>query len=175
MTRKRFFRAAAIALTLAAGQALASEGGPSDLEIAHIAYTAGEIDIAYAELALAQSKNESVRAFAETMTRDHGAVNNAALALLEKLDVSPQDNSTSRTLGEQAAQKRAELSALKGADFDKAYAANELAYHRFVNKTLDETLIPATDNAELKALLQSALKTFKAHEGHAEKLAGEFK
>jgi putative membrane protein len=175
MARKRFFRAAAIALAMTAGQAFAADNGPSDLEIAHTAYTAGEIDIRYAHLALALSDNADVRAFAETMVRDHSAVNRSALALLEKLKASPQDNETSRTLNRQAAQKRAELIALKGAQFDKAYASNELAYHQFVNKTLADALIPATDNAELKALLQSALKTFQTHEGHAAKLAGATK
>ncbi len=175
MARKRFFRAAAIALAMTAGQAFAADNGPSDLEIAHTAYTAGEIDIRYAHLALALSDNADVRAFAETMVRDHSAVNRSALALLEKLKAAPQDNETSRTLNRQAAQKRAEHIALKGAQFDKAYASNELAYHQFVNKTLADALIPATDNAELKALLQSALKTFQTHEGHAAKLAGATK
>lgn len=175
MARKHFLNAAAIVAAMTAGQALAADNGPGDLEIAHTAYTAGEIDIRYAHLALALSDNAEVRAFAETMVRDHAAVNKSALALLQKLKASPQDNETSRTINRQAAEKRAEFVALKGADFDRAYAANELAYHRFVNKTLAEAFIPATDNAELKALLQSALKTFKTHEGHAERLAGATK
>ena len=57
-----------------------------DMEIAHIAYTAGEIDIRYAHLALALSENDEIREFAETMIRDHTAVNEAALALLQKPD-----------------------------------------------------------------------------------------
>jgi putative membrane protein len=175
MARKRFFGAAAIALAMTASPAFAKDNGPSDLEIAHTAYTAGEIDIRYAHLALALSDSADVRAFAETMVRDHSAVNISALALLDKLKVSPQDNETSRTLNEQAAQKRAELIALTGAQFDAAYAANELAYHQFVNGALADAFIPATDNAELKALLQSALKTFRAHEGHAAKLVGATK
>jgi putative membrane protein len=157
------------------GPAFAKDNGPSDLEIAHTAYTAGEIDIRYAHLALALSDSADIRAFAETMVRDHSAVNISALALLDKLKVSPQDNETSRTLNQQAAQKRAELIELTGAEFDTAYASNELAYHQFVNKTLADAFIPATDNAELKALLQSALKTFRTHEGHAAKLVGATK
>ena len=48
--------------------------GPSDPEIAHIAYTAGQIDIAAAEQALAKSQNAEVRNFASTMLRDHQAL-----------------------------------------------------------------------------------------------------
>jgi len=53
----------------------------TDPQIAHIAYTAGTIDIEAAKLALKMSKNKSVRAFADEMVRDHRAVNEKALAL----------------------------------------------------------------------------------------------
>src|SRR5918996_2531885 len=62
----------------------------NDLEIAHVAYTADTIDIRYAHLALAISDNPQVRTFAETMIRDHTAVNDKALALVKKLNVQPQ-------------------------------------------------------------------------------------
>src|SRR5262245_12025159 len=73
----------------------------NDLEIAHVAYTADLIDIRYAHLALGISKNPTVRAFAETMIRDHTAVNDRALALLKKLKVQPQGNAFSRQLLDQ--------------------------------------------------------------------------
>ena len=60
------------------------------------------------------------------------------------------------------------MSALRGAEFDKRYAENELAYHQIVNKTVAETFIPAVTVAPLKALLEDALVTFRAHEKHAE-------
>lgn len=168
----RLLTAAAMfaAATFAPFSANAGSGALNDLQIAHIAYTAGEIDIANAEQALGISKNEDVRNFAETMLRDHRAVNEAAGALLAKLGAAPEDNATSQTLLKNAAEKRAQLAALKGKAFDKAYAENELAYHQFVNKTLEETLIPATQNQELKELLKTGLKTFRVHEGHAESL-----
>ena len=74
----------------------------NDLEIAHIAYTAGAIDIRYAHLALALSENPEVRNFAELMIRDHTAVNNKALALVQKLQITPQDNPMSQQLNQQA-------------------------------------------------------------------------
>jgi putative membrane protein len=173
---KRLLTAAAmLAAAFVPAAANAGEDGPGDLEIAHIAYTAGEIDISYAKLAIETSQNKDVRAFAETMLRDHKAVNDAAGALLAKLGVSPQDNATSRTLLENAAAKRAELAALKGAAFDRAYAENELAYHQFVNKAVEESFIPAVENGELRDLLKSALVTFKAHQEHAESLVASLR
>ncbi|HMB89565.1 MAG TPA: DUF4142 domain-containing protein [Rhodothermales bacterium] len=143
---------------------------PNDMEIAHIAYTAGILDIRYAHLALAISENPDVQAFAETMIRDHTAVNEKAVALLQQLKATPQDNPTSQKLIQDAAKIRKELMALEGATFDKRYAANELAYHQFVNQTVENQFIPAVRNPQFKSLLASALRTFKVHEQHAEKL-----
>lgn len=166
--RKIFITAVAAMASVAS--ACASDEGPSDMQIAHIAYTAGQIDMRYANIALGKSENEAVIEFAELMLRDHKAVNDAALDLLNKLGATPEDNPTSQSLLEQADAKVAELEALSGAAFDRAYAENELAYHQFVNNTVENAFIPAADNAEFKELLGVALKTFKAHEAHAEKM-----
>src|SRR5215469_11377995 len=93
---------ACAALLLASSIASAQAPKPTDPQIAHIAYTAGLIDIAAAEQALQKSKNKDVIAFAQDMERDHKAVNDQALALVKKLNVTPQDNDTSRALTKQA-------------------------------------------------------------------------
>lgn len=140
----------------------------NDLEIAHIAYTAGAIDIRYAHLALALSEDPEVLKFAALMVRDHTAVNKKALALVGKLQITPQDNGMSQQLSKQAAQIREEFSQLRGDAFDRRYAENELGYHKAVNSAVEQTLIPSSQNVELKALLKAALRTFKVHQGHAE-------
>jgi putative membrane protein len=147
----------------------------NDAQIAHIAYTAGVIDVEAGQLALKKSKTKAVREFAENMVRDHKAVNDKALALVKKLKVTPQDNDTSKALAKQAAAKKAELSKLSGAAFDKAYVANEVAFHKTVNGALEKTLIPSAQNAELKSLLETGLKIFQGHEQHAEHVAASLK
>jgi putative membrane protein len=163
------------ALSLLTGAAFAQGAKPTDPQIAHIAYTAGQIDIEAAKQALSISKNKDVRAFANDMVRDHTAVNKQALALVKKLKVTPEDNDTSKSLAKAAAAKRAELAKLKGAAFDKAYVANEVAYHKTVDNALETLLIPSSNNAELKSLLQTGLKIFQGHEQHAEHVAAELK
>ncbi|HLX98401.1 MAG TPA: DUF4142 domain-containing protein [Roseiarcus sp.] len=163
--------AAGFALALASVPAPAQNAKPNDAEIAHIAYTAGVIDIKAAQLALQKSKNKEVRDFAQNMVHDHTAVNDQALALVKKLKVTPQDNDTSKALVKQAAAKRAELEKLSGAKFDKAYADNEVAYHKAVDSALETVLIPDATNAELKDLLTTGLKIFQGHEQHAEHVA----
>jgi putative membrane protein len=148
---------------------------PSDPEIAHIAYTAGVIDIEAAKLAIAKSKNKEVVAFAEDMLRDHEAVNKQALDLVKKLNVTPQDNASSQALSKAAADERTKLSGLEGAAFDKAYVDNEVAYHKQVNGALETVLIPSAGNRELKGLLETGLKIFQGHQQHAEHVASGLK
>ena len=165
-----FLGAAALAF---AGTAQAA--GPTDPEIAHIAYTAGNIDIAAAKQALAKSHNATVRAFASEMVRDHQAVNDKALALLKELKVTPQDNATSDSLSKQADATLKRFAKLNEHDFDHAYLNNEVAYHGTVNSALKTTLIPSATNAQLKSLLETGLALFTEHQKHAEHLAATLK
>jgi putative membrane protein len=168
------------ALLLAAGFGLAQAPALAadkltDPQIAHIAYTAGVIDIDAAKLALKTSKNKEVIDFANNMVADHTAVNDQALALVKKLGVTPEDNDVSKSLVSGAEAEQAKLAKLSGADFDKAYVANELAYHKAVNGALKDTLIPSASNAELKALLTQGLKIFEGHQQHAQMLVDMIK
>ena len=168
--------AAIAAICLFAGSGFAQTAAkPTDPQIAHIAYTADQIDMQAGQLALKKSKNKDVRAFASDMVRDHTAVNQKALALVKKLKVKPEDNPTSQQLSKQASDKRAELSKLNGAAFDKAYIDNEVAYHKTVNDALQNTLIPSASNQELKDLLTTGLKIFQGHQQHAEQVAAGIK
>ncbi len=167
--------AAIAAITLLSSAALAQGAKPTDPQIAHIAYTAGVIDISAARQALKKTKDKEVKQFAEDMVRDHEAVNKQALDLVKKLKVTPEDNDTSKALTKQASEKRAELAKLKGAAFDKAYVDNEVAYHKQVNGALETQLIPSASNAELKSLLQTGLKIFQGHEQHAEHVDADLK
>ena len=162
-------------LVLATGSAWAQGSKLNDAQIAHIAYTADQIDIQAGQQALEKSNNNEVRAFAQDIVRDHTAVNEKALALVKKLNVTPEDNNTSQALSKQAAAKSAELAKLNGAAYDKAYINNEVAYHKTVNDALQNTLIPGANNPELKGLLTTGLKIFQGHQQHAEQVAAGFK
>jgi putative membrane protein len=164
------------AICMLSGGALAQSAAKlTDPQIAHITYTAGQLDVEGAKQALSKSTNKDVRAFAEQMVRDHTVVNKQALDLVHKLKVTLQDNDLSRALTEQAAGKRAELAKLKGAEFDKAYLANEVGYHVTVNGALEVTLIPSATNPELRSLLQTGLRIFEGHRQHAQEVASALK
>jgi putative membrane protein len=167
--------AAVAAIFLISGTAFAQDAKLTDPQIAHIAYTAGAIDITAAKQALEKSKNPAIIEFAQGMARDHAAVNDQALALVKKLKVTPEDNPTSQTLTKQAAEEQATLARLDGATYDKAYIENEIAYHKTVDNALETQLIPSASNAELKSLLEAGLKLFQGHLQHAEHVAASLK
>jgi putative membrane protein len=171
MLASRFLIAGALVATTAA--VAPAQANLNDLEMTHVAVTASSIDIAYAHLALALSSDRAVREFAETMIRDHAAVNDQVSALARKLKVSAQDNAFSRQLVDAAARTKSELARLSGPAFDRAYLKNELAYHETVNGLVADTFIPAIKNAEVKQAFSGALAIFRAHEKHARQLVTE--
>jgi len=164
---------ASIALT-AVSTANAEDKGaasaPTDAQIAKIVVVADTVDVDYGKLAVKRTINQAVKEFAETMIRDHTAVNDKAIALAKKLGVTPEESDTSKRLKSNGEKELAKLKALTGAEFDKAYVDNEVSYHEAVIGLLDKTLIPNTSNAELKSLLESGRPIFVAHLEHAKKL-----
>lgn len=154
----------------AAPAAPAAAGTVTDPQIAAIVVAANEADIKWARLALEKTQNPEVRGFAEAMVNDHGGVNQTAVELVTRLGVTPEPNPTSQQLSQGGDATHATLSGKSGADFDKAYIANEVAYHRTVLDAVDNTLIPNAQNAELKELLVSVRPAFVNHLQRAEQV-----
>lgn len=168
------------AVTAAPAEDAATNSQPAatkltDPEIASVAVTADQIDIEYAAIAKEKSKNADILQFAATMAKDHQSVNDQAVALATKLGVTPQDNSLTQSLLTGAASTKTMLNSKTGADFDKAYIDNEVAYHKAAIDVVENTLIPDATNEELKGLLQTALPIFKQHLAHAEMVQKNFK
>lgn len=146
----------------------------NDAMIASIAVTANQNDIDYAKIAMEKGSTEAIRNFAQTMIQDHQGVIDQALALAEKLGVTPEDNNpTTQTLLGMSNDTKTALNGLEGADFDKAYINNEVEYHKFAIDAVENTLIPNASNDELKGLLQAVLPSFKMHLEHAMKVQEE--
>ena len=143
---------------------------PNDAQIAQIVVTADSVDVNYGNLAVKKTKNAEVKAFAETMIRDHSAVNAKATALATKLGMTPEASDTSKSLKSDGEKEMAKLKAMHGAEFDKAYIDNEVAYHESVIGALDTVLLPNAKNAELKSLLETGRPIFVSHLNHAKEL-----
>lgn len=163
-------RLSALALVLVTPMSFAQGSAPNDAQIAGIVAAANTVDIEAGKLAKSSAHSKEVKEFAQRMITDHTGSNKQAAALVKKLNVTPEDSDTSKSLKDGGAQTAKKLKGLKGAAFDKAYVDNEVAYHQTVLDALDKTLIPSAKNAELKGLLEKTRPVIDHHLQHAKKL-----
>lgn len=138
-------------------------GALTDPQIAAIVLAANTADSASGEQAREKAQNPKVKEFGQRMVTDHGGVNKQAVALAGKLNVTPEENNTSRQLAQGGEQTRQQLSSLAPTAYDRAYIDHEVEYHETVLQAIDTQLIPSAQNAELKALLQQVRPAVAAH------------
>jgi putative membrane protein len=163
--------AAALALLAALSlQTYAVDAQLADPQIAAIIATTNQVEIEAGELALSRSQSRSVQNFARMMITDHSNVNQSAVALVNRLMLSPESDATSAALKKEGDDNLARLNGLEGREFDRAYLDHEITYHRQMVHAVDRALIPYAKNAELKALLVRARPIFILHLDHALRL-----
>ncbi len=136
---------------------------PTDAQIAAIVVTANSADSAAGALAIQKSSNAKIKTFARSMVTDHGAVNKQAVELAKKIGLTPESSPTSQSLAQDGESNLSNLRGLTGAAFDKAYIDHEVALHQQVLDALSSTLLPNTQNPELKALLEKGQPVFQGH------------
>jgi putative membrane protein len=153
----------ALPFTLALA-AFAAPLSPSidDPTIVAIFDAANTFDIETGELALKQSHTQAVRDLATQFIHDHTAVRQQGRDLAKKLGVTPTPPAE-LALADAHKKAIAELRTKSGAEFDKAYADHEVAYHQAVLDALNQTLIPAIQNAELKGFVEKVGPAFLGH------------
>jgi putative membrane protein len=144
--------------------------GPTDPQIAAIVVAANQADIDAGKLAERRGHDQAVKDFAKRMVTDHTGVNQAAIALVHELHVTPEDNSTSESLKRGGEQNVAALGKLRGHTFDTAYIDHEVTYHQNVLDALDKVLIPNAHNPQLKSLLVKVRPAFVDHLEHAKSI-----
>lgn len=135
---------------------------PDDPTIVAIFDATNTFDIETSGLALHQSHTKAVRDLAQQFVNDHKAVRQQGRDLAKKLGVTPTPPKTF-DLARDNVKAMKELRSKSGADFDKAYAAHEVAFHQAVIDALNGTLIPAIKNAELKAFVEKVAPAFQGH------------
>ena len=165
----KHFRLATV-LATALVPLFAQAAGPNDAQIAAIVVTANQVDIDAGKWAESHANSAEVKDFAKRMVTDHTAVNKSATDLAGRLHLTPEDNPTAQSLKKGGDDNVANLKALSGAAFDRAYVDHEVAYHEAVLNALDTTLVPSATNADLKALMVKVRPAFVAHLDHAKML-----
>lgn len=149
------------------------KGSISDANIAAMVLASNNTDISYARLVPPRAQRDDVKKFAERMLTDHTGVNALVTQLLAKLDLAPQDNAISLDMRDESADKRDLMRELSGFAFDSTYMENEVAYHQKFLASIDDQMLPAARNAELRALLSAVRPAVAAHLAHAEQVRAD--
>ncbi|MGQ0713712.1 MAG: DUF4142 domain-containing protein [Gemmatimonadaceae bacterium] len=168
------FTAIAAALTFAAAPAAAQTPTPGldDPTIVAIFDAANTADIETGQIAARLGHSKEVRDFGAMLARDHQTVRQIGRDLATKLGVTPTPpaNDASAKAHAEALKK---LRALRGPEFDRVFLQHEVAFHRSVLDAVKSTLLPAIENAELKALVVKVGPAFEAHMIAAQNLANQ--
>lgn len=140
-----------------------------DATIVAIFDNANTVDIETGKLAAERGHSNEVRQFGAMLARDHDMVRQQGRDLAKKLGVTPTPPAGDNSAQDQAAVIR-RLSALRGAEFDRAFLQREVQFHKDVIAAIKTTLLPAIKNEELKALVVKVAPAFEAHLQMAENL-----
>ena len=152
---------------------LAPQAALDDATIVAIFDAANTYDMETSGLAEKRATHDDVRALGKQFAGDHKAVRQQGRDLAKKLNVTPTPPKDDKSARDHAdAMKK--LQPAKGEDFDRAYLAHEVAYHQAVIDAINQTLLPAIKNPELKAFVQKVGPAFQAHLDAAKKLAQKY-
>ena len=141
-----------------------------DATIVAIFDAANTADIETGELAAQRGSSKAVRDFGAQLVNDHRAVRQMGRDLAKKLGVTPTPPADDAGAKAHAA-AMASLRATSGTEFDLAFLRHEVEFHAAVMDAVQKTLLPAIQNAELKALVEKVGPAFHAHMLRAEALA----
>ena len=145
-----------------------------DATIVAIFDAANTYDIEAGALAEKKAKNHDVHEFAEMLQRDHKAVRQQGRDLAASLKVTPTPPADF-ALAKAHADAMAKLRSLSGTAFDRAFLQNEVDFHNAVINAVTTTLLPATQNAQLKDLETKIAPAFVAHRDRAQNLLNNVK
>ena len=143
-----------------------------DATIIAIFDAANSADIETGKLAETRGASKEVRDFGAMLARDHQSVRQMGRDLAKKLGVTPTPPADDAAARNHAA-AMASLGRLSGPEFDRAFLAHEVAFHAAVIAAMNSTLLPAIENAELKALVVKVAPAFEAHRLAAENMGSK--
>ena len=170
------FSVLAMAGLIVPSQAPAQSAAPKldDPTIVAIFDAANTYDIETGKLAVRKARSKETHEFGEMLVRDHTNVRQQGRDLAASLKVTPtppKDFALARAHVE--AMKK--LRSLKGAEFDRAFLQHEIDFHNAVIDAVTTTLLPATQNAQVKDLETKVAPAFVAHRDRAQMLLDHLK
>lgn len=147
----------------------------SDQEIGEILKTVNDAEIDAAKAAKSRASSAEVKTFAKDMISSHEDNNKEAKKVLKKADIDPKSNDIAKNLKKDAKDKLSEIKKKKGSDFDKAYIENQISMHQQVINDLEQKYIPATQNSDFRAFLETTKTHVQEHLSKAQQIQSTMK
>jgi putative membrane protein len=161
----------AVASTSTAAMTPAAPAAPAmtDANIFGFLDAANVADSSAGSVAAAKGTSSEVKSFGRDMMRDHHALRKGGQDLAKKLNITPEPLAGDTTAASAAAWKDSLNAMARGAAWDKAYIAHEVTDHEKVLNTA-QTAAGATQNAEIKSMIEKAAPNIQAHLDHAKQI-----
>lgn len=150
-----------------------SQAGASKLDdptIVAIFDAANTYDMETGSLAVSKGRTKIVRDFGAMLVRDHRNVRQQGRDLAKSLKVTPTSPGKDFALTKAHVAAMRNLRRLRGSAFDRAFLKHEVDFHNAVIDAVTHTLLPATQNAQLKELETKVAPAFVAHRDRAQSL-----
>ena len=135
----------------------------SDAQIIQITETVDSGEIEQAQLAKTKAKDPKVKQFAARMVTQHSEAKQKGAALAKKAGLTPSESEVAKDLKTEASADLDTLKNTKPEDFDAVYMTSQVKAHEAALKLITNRLIPAADDANLKAHLESVRGTVEHH------------
>ena len=141
----------------------------NDAQLAAVVRAINRGEIQEGQLAGLKARAPEVKRFANHMVNQHREIQNHDNAVLNRLQITPEDNPVSDQLKSETQSQMTALQALRGHDFDRDYIDGQIRDH---NKALElvDRIISDVKSTELKADLQAARPKIEAHIREAERV-----
>jgi putative membrane protein len=143
----------------------------TDGQIANILATVDNGEIEQAQVALTKTSNPQVRDFANMMVNQHTTSKQQATQLSEQTKIIPSPSPQANKLQTNGAQLLEKFNAANPTDFDKLYIEAQIDQHKEVLELLNDKLIPAAKDPQLKQQLSATQNMVQHHIDQAEKIS----
>jgi putative membrane protein len=130
---------------------------------------ANTMEIQLSRMASKQATSPAVKRVATLLVADHSKNNKEVTALAKKLNVSLTPAAGGSVTGSDSAAMPAELQGAKGAEFDRAFVQHQIQLHQNNIQKIQNQLLPAVQEPQLKAYLQKTVKGMQGHLATLEK------
>lgn len=140
----------------------------TDAEVLGVTEEANRREIEMANLAVKKAKTPEVKKFANEMRSTHQKALDTEKKLGHKAKMAPAESDTTTTLKTETDQTLKELRDKTGKDFDRAYMDAQVKLHKDTLDMIDNRLMPAAQNGDVKSMLTDMRQKVADHLSKAE-------